>query len=132
MLSSRTNLMLLLAIILWITPGCVNLYPANPKNDNPTLISNTIPKDVDLKSAEKLSCTVKVSAVSGITDNLIRVKKNFNYSQLNDNTLIVIGVTMPISPLNVMTSEATCAPIIYFQEDLSDGKKSQTITIIGT
>jgi len=132
-LSFRSKILYTFLIVSLLTSACVNLNPPTHKIDNPAPISNTIPKDFDWKTIKELSCTVNVSAVSGIADNMIRVIKIFNNSQLNDGALIANGAATPASPFLVKISLATSVPTIYVQEILPDGTTNlQTINILGT
>ncbi len=132
-LSFRSKILFTFLVISFTTSACVNLNPPPQNIENPTPISNAIPKDFDWKTVKELSCTIKVSALSGIADNMIRVIKIFNNSQLNDGALIANGAATPVSPFVVKISLATSVPTFYVQEILPNGTTNlQTINILGT
>jgi len=118
--SDRSNLLLLLFLIFWITQSCVNLNPTDTSDMN----SGVIPKDFDWKTIKELSCTVKVTSTTGIADNTIRVIKIFNSSQMDQGSLVASGAATPASPFVVKISLATTVPALYIQELLPDGSKA--------
>jgi len=127
--STLVGILLSCTLFVGITTGCVRLNPIN--NPDPSII--VIPKDFDWKTVREVNCTVNVSSVSGIADNMIRVIKIFNSPNLSDDALLVSGAAKPSAPFVVKISLATAIPAVYVQEILPDGSKNvKTIDIAGT
>lgn len=128
-LTNKCRLLFVILLVLGTTPGCVNLHPTD--NPDPAII--VIPKDFDWKTVKEISCTISVSSVPGIGDNIIRVIKIYKDAQLNEGALMATGAATPSSPFSVTITLATATPTIYIQEILPDGTSNLLIkNITGT
>jgi len=112
---------LFLTLFVGITLGCVKFNPIETTPQSPVGI---IPKGFDWKTVKEFTCTVRVSSVSGIGDNMIHVIKIFNSPLLNDGALIVSGSAKPSSPYIVKLTLPTALPKIYIQEILPNGVRN--------
>jgi len=129
-LSKRVNFLLLALIIAGFTTGCVNMHPTNIKSENPEIVFGTIPKNFDWKMVKELTCTIKVNSISGISDNMIRVIRIFNSSQLGEGALIVGGAAKPNLPYIVKITLPTAIQKIYVQEILPDGTTNLQFVVV--
>lgn len=129
-LSKRVNFLLLALIIAGFTTGCVNMHPTNIKSENPEIVFGTIPKNFDWKMVKELTCTIKVNSISGISDNMIRVIRIFNSSQLDEGALIVGGAAKPNLPYIVKITLPTAIQKIYVQEILPDGTTNLQFVVV--
>ncbi|MDD2426460.1 MAG: hypothetical protein PHU00_10675, partial [Bacteroidales bacterium] len=111
------NLTALLLLAAFVT-SCVRIRPENNIIESPI---GKIPADFDWKTVKELSCTIRVSSVPGLGDNLIRVIKVYNSSLLNEGALMASGAAKPSSPYIANITLPTAVPTIYIKETLPNG-----------
>jgi len=109
---------LTLFLLAVIVSGCVRIRPENNIIESPI---GTIPADFDWKTVKELSCTVRVSSVSGIGDNLVRVIKIYNSPLTNEGSLIASGAAKPSSPYIANITLPSAVPTLYIKETLPNG-----------
>ncbi len=121
---------ILISAFAVLAEGCFKL---SPRNNIPVSMVGVIPKGFDWKTVRELSCTVRVSTISGTSDNAVRIVRIYNSPLMEDGSLIASGSALPSSPLVLRISLPKALPTIYIQVILPDEtRKSKSVDISGT
>jgi LruC domain-containing protein/uncharacterized protein (TIGR02145 family) len=126
------NRFLLIIIILFagIIGGCIKQPTVKEPTDEEKLV---IPSNFDWRTVKEISCIVNVISIEGIPDNLIRVIRVFNGSQMTEPQLIAAGAAKPGAPFRTTISLATAIPTLYVQEILPDGGRNvKAVSVTGS
>ncbi|MFA6335907.1 MAG: LruC domain-containing protein [Bacteroidales bacterium] len=111
-------------IFVFFASSIFSCLKLNSDEHTPESPVGIIPDNFDWKTVKELSCTVRVSPVTNIGDNMVRIIKIFNTPLLNDGAMIASGAALPGSPYIVKITLATVIPTIYVQEILPNGVKT--------